>query len=115
MNILCSGYQADYSFLKTALSATDGNLASHLRVLESAGYVDVSKRFLGRRPNTLYAATPAGKKAYEEYSRVMAPMLERGKPIPPADDPPADDSPPGAPPPGGFPTPDSRPDPAPGR
>lgn len=83
MNILCSGYQADHNFLKTALGATDGNLASHLRVLENVGYVEVSKRFLGRRPNTLYAATPAGKKAFEEYSRVISRMLEKGTPIPP--------------------------------
>jgi DNA-binding transcriptional ArsR family regulator len=92
MNILCSGYQADHSFLKAALGATDGNLASHLRALESAGYVQVTKRFLGRKPNTLYAATPAGRKAYGEYSRVIARMLERGKqPTPSASDPLSED------------------------
>lgn len=90
MGILCSdsGYRADYTFLKTALGATDGNLASHLRVLEEAGYVRAKKQFIGRRPNTMYAATANGKRAYEAYRHVMLELLQpwTGKAMPKADD-----------------------------
>lgn len=75
MGLLCQGYQADFSFLKEALGATDGNLASHLRVLEEAGYLKATKRFVGRKPNTMYAATADGKSAYATYRRAMLDLL----------------------------------------
>ncbi len=75
MGILGEGYQADFVFLKHTLALTDGNLASHLRTLENAGYLEVKKQFLGRKTNTLYAATKAGKEAYAEYRKVMLGLL----------------------------------------
>lgn len=75
MGILGEGYQADYTFLKNTLALTDGNLASHLRTLEDAGYIEVKKQFLGRKTNTMYAATKAGKQAYAEYREVMLSLL----------------------------------------
>jgi DNA-binding MarR family transcriptional regulator len=77
MAILCAGSQGDFTFLKEALGATDGNLAAHLRTLEEAGYVEAVKRFVDRRPNTLYKATPAGKEAFLAYGRTMSRILPR--------------------------------------
>jgi DNA-binding transcriptional ArsR family regulator len=69
--ILCAGHEADYRFLKASLSVTDGNLSSHLRVLENAGYVQVVKRFVGRRPNSLYSVTSNGAQAFQNYRRIL--------------------------------------------
>jgi len=75
MAILCAGFQGDFTFLKEALAATDGNLAAHLRTLEEAGYVQAVKRFVDRRPNTLYKATEAGRQAFLAYGRMMSRVL----------------------------------------
>jgi len=53
------GY-ADFRQLKTALNASDGNLASHLRALEQDEYVRVEKEIVDRRPRTTYVLTKKG-------------------------------------------------------
>lgn len=57
----------DFNSLKDLLEVTDGNLASHMKSLEKEQYVTVQKRFVGRKPNTNFRATPAGKKAFEKH------------------------------------------------
>ncbi len=62
--VLAEADQADFGFLKDALSLTDGNLSRHVQVLEEAGFVDVRKTFEGRRPRTWISATKAGRAAF---------------------------------------------------
>jgi DNA-binding transcriptional ArsR family regulator len=56
-----------FTELKSALSATDGNLGGHVRKLEDAGYVSCDKRFQGRTPRTDYKLTASGRRALEKY------------------------------------------------
>lgn len=63
-------------FLKTSLNLSDGNLASHLRTLEEAGYIQVTKQFIGRRPNTMYKATDRSRAAYESYRKTILGLLK---------------------------------------
>jgi DNA-binding MarR family transcriptional regulator len=67
MAVLASVERAEFTFLRDQVNATDGNLGSHLRRLEEAGYIAVSKRFLERKPVTDYALTPAGREAFRAY------------------------------------------------
>ena len=62
--VLAEADQADFGFLKDALSLTDGNLSRHVQVLEEAGFVQVRKTFVGRRPRTWISATKAGRAAF---------------------------------------------------
>ncbi len=55
---------AIFGELKEKVEATDGNLSTHLRKLEEAGYVRQEKRFVGRRPQTRVFMTDAGRKAW---------------------------------------------------
>jgi DNA-binding MarR family transcriptional regulator len=55
---------AIFGELKDKVGATDGNLSTHLRKLEDAGYVKQEKRFVGRRPQTRIFLTDAGRKAW---------------------------------------------------
>ena len=57
----------DFNSLKDLLEVTDGNLASHIKSLEKEQYVTVQKQFIGRKPNTNFKATAAGKKAFEKH------------------------------------------------
>ena len=55
---------AIFGELKEKVGATDGNLSTHLRKLEDAGYVRQEKRFVGRRPQTRVFLTDNGRKAW---------------------------------------------------
>ena len=57
----------DFNSLKNLLEVTDGNLASHMKSLEKEQYITVQKQFIGRKPNTNFKATAAGKKAFEKH------------------------------------------------
>jgi DNA-binding MarR family transcriptional regulator len=61
---LRAGEQMDFSWLRDLLEVTDGNLGAHLLKLENAGYINVEKTFVGRRPKTFLSATDAGRAAF---------------------------------------------------
>jgi len=78
MAYLADAEVADFNALKAALQATQGNLSIHLRKLEEAGYVQIEKSFLARKPLTRARITPAGRKAFAQYLEAMAKLIERG-------------------------------------
>ena len=56
-----------YSFIQTNLGLTGGNLTTHLRKLEDAGYLQIEKEFHNQKPRTWIRATPTGHKAFADY------------------------------------------------
>ncbi|UCC21257.1 MAG: transcriptional regulator [Promethearchaeota archaeon] len=66
---------ADFVFLRNQTGLTDGNLSSHLSKLESAGYVDIQKRFKGKKPQTMLKLSNIGREAFEVYRRKMEQVL----------------------------------------
>jgi DNA-binding transcriptional ArsR family regulator len=69
--VLSGVASADFDFLRTALSLTDGNVSWHMGKLEKAGYVGVTKSFHGKTPHTEYALTCDGRQALETYWRAL--------------------------------------------
>ncbi len=69
---------ADFVFLSRQTGLTGGNLSSHMSKLEEAGYVDVRKSFVGKRPQTVLRLTARGRAAFESYRRTMSAVLEPG-------------------------------------
>lgn len=67
MSTLLALGEADFKLLKEALSLSDGNLSTHLAVLEERGYVAVRKEFVRRKPHTTYSPTEAGRDAFGRY------------------------------------------------
>ncbi len=59
--------EADFLYLLRTTGLTKGNLSAHLAKLEASGYVEVRKRFLGKKPNTVCRLTPKGRQAFERY------------------------------------------------
>ena len=66
---------ADFLYLMNQTGLTFGNLSSHMTRLEEAGYIEVEKSFVDKRPNTRLSLTDAGRKAFEEYRRNMRGLL----------------------------------------
>ncbi|HID34496.1 MAG TPA: transcriptional regulator [Anaerolineae bacterium] len=63
--------QMEFVALRKMLELTDGNLSVHLRKLEQEGYVRVEKVFVGRKPRTFIAATPEGRKAFDDHVQAL--------------------------------------------
>ncbi|MEH6699485.1 MAG: transcriptional regulator [Brevundimonas sp.] len=75
MAYLSSAGMADFSDLKTRLKTTDGNLSVHLRKLEEAGFVEITKRFVGRKPLTEAQLTDAGRTAFMAYLDTLSALI----------------------------------------
>ena len=75
ITLLSSVEQAEFTWLRTKTQATDGNLGAQLLKLEEAGYVAVKKRFVLRKPQTVYRITGTGRQALAEYVRALKELL----------------------------------------
>lgn len=63
---------ADFTYLMRQTGLTWGNLSSHMSKLEEVGYIEVTKEFIGKRPNTMLKLTDQGREAFQTYrSQIM--------------------------------------------
>ena len=79
MSMLMVNDQMEFTRLKELLQVTDGNLASHLSALEKEGYLAVIKQFVNKKPNTSYAVTASGKKAFNDHLNALEKILKGRK------------------------------------
>jgi DNA-binding MarR family transcriptional regulator len=77
MSVLMVNESADFNTLKELLGVTDGNLASHAKALENEEYIMIEKQFIGKKPNTKYIATKAGKKAFSEHIEALEKLITK--------------------------------------
>lgn len=75
MAYLAGVESAEFGELKARLQTTDGNLSVHLRKLEEAGFVVVSKSFHGRKPLTRASMTTTGRDAFLAYLDAMSALV----------------------------------------
>ena len=68
---------ADFLFLQHQTQMTPGNLSSHLSKLEDAGYVEITKEYVDRKPHTALALTKKGRGAFKEYSKEIKRIAEK--------------------------------------
>ncbi len=76
MAYLAASSPAIFGELKDKVGATDGNLSTHLRKLEEAGYVRQEKRFVGKRPQTRVFITDAGRSAWKAWIDQMRGLMD---------------------------------------
>jgi len=75
LSLLAGVDEAELTWLRAKTGSTDGNLGAQLQKLEEAGYVKVKKRFVQRKPQTLYRMTESGRAALAEYVRALKQLL----------------------------------------
>ena len=78
LSLLSSVEQAEFTWLRTKTQATDGNLGAQLLKLEEAGYIAVKKKFVLRKPQTVYRITGTGRQALAEYVQALKQLLGPG-------------------------------------
>lgn len=75
MSMLMTYEKCDFTFLKKRLEITDGNLGSHLQKLEEAKYIEITKKFVNKKPKTIITVTDIGTHAYKEYIKTLESIL----------------------------------------
>ena len=75
LSLLIGVEEAEFTWLRAKTEATDGNLGAQLLKLEQAGYVAVEKKFVLRKPQTLYRITEAGREALTKYVQSLRQLL----------------------------------------
>lgn len=76
MSLLISVESADFVYIKEQTGATAGNLSVQLDKLSTAGYIDVTKRFEGKKPKTTCKVTQVGVDAFERYVKSIQQYLK---------------------------------------
>ncbi len=81
MTLLATRIEWAFQDLKNSLQMSDGNLITHLRALHKSGYVSMEKDTgtARGRPQTHYALTDSGRKAFEDYLKVLEQIVDLGK------------------------------------
>jgi DNA-binding PadR family transcriptional regulator len=75
LSLLSGVDEAEFTWLRGKTGATDGNLGAQLLKLEEAGYLAVEKKFVQRKPQSLYRMTDAGRAALTEYIQALKQLL----------------------------------------
>ncbi|GAB4381811.1 MAG: transcriptional regulator [Salibacteraceae bacterium] len=76
MSTLVVNDWVDFNSLKSLLGVTDGNLASHITALEKKGFLEVRKRFIGKKTNTSFKVTEKGREAFEAHIQALEQLLK---------------------------------------
>ena len=77
MSMLAASPELSFTELRDALSMTDGNVTTHIRTLQEAGYVSVAKSYQNNRPLTTVSLTTAGRKAFSDYVDLLEKIVQQ--------------------------------------
>jgi DNA-binding MarR family transcriptional regulator len=77
MSMLAATPELSFIELRDTLAMTDGNLNTHIRTLQEAGYIAVSKSYEKNRPLTTCSLTTAGRKAFAGYIDLLEQILQQ--------------------------------------
>ena len=79
MSLLAATPELSFTEMKQTLGMTDGNLSVHLRTLQEAGYIAISKTFQDRKPLTTCSLTTAGRKAFASYIDLLEQIVRQSR------------------------------------
>ena len=79
MSLLAASAELAFTEMRDLLRMTDGNLSVHIRTLQEAGYVAVTKSVANRRPLTTCSLTPAGRSAFTTYLGLLEQIVRQTK------------------------------------
>ena len=80
LGILAVAQQArrvEFTYLRTTLDLTAGNLSQHLTVLDNAGLIAIEKGYEGKRARTWIELTKAGKRALQDEIATLKAVIRQ--------------------------------------
>jgi DNA-binding PadR family transcriptional regulator len=75
VSLLAGVEEAEFTCLRAKTGSTDGNLGAQPLKLEEARYLAVEKKFVSRKPQTIYRITDTGRQALTEYVQALKQLL----------------------------------------
>ena len=81
MSLLAASPELSFTDIRDALAMTDGNVITHIRTLQEAGYVAIAKSYQNNRPLTTCSLTPGGRKAFAAYINVLDQIVRQSRSI----------------------------------
>ena len=79
VSLLAAAQWADFKYIRDELGLSDSALSKQLSILESAGYVQIRKRFVGKFPRTSASLSPAGRQAFEQHVAALQQIVARSQ------------------------------------
>ena len=80
MSLLAASPELSFTELRDTLQMTDGNIVTHIRTLQEAGFVAVTKQFRASRPLTTCQLTSAGRSAFAEHIARLEQIVRQNRP-----------------------------------
>ena len=81
MSMLAASPELAFTEMRDLLNMTDGNLTTHIRTLQEAGYVAIAKSYQNNRPLTTCSLTATGRKAFAIYIDLLDQIVRQTKPV----------------------------------
>ncbi len=79
MSLLAATPELSFTELRDTLKMTDGNLSMHIKTLQEAGFISVTKTYQNQRPLTTCAITSAGRRAFANYIDLLEQIVRQSK------------------------------------
>ncbi|HZG92968.1 MAG TPA: transcriptional regulator, partial [Pseudonocardia sp.] len=80
---LSAATEAEFGFVRDTVQVTDSTLSKQVAVLEQAGFVQVKKGYVGKRPRTWLRITPAGRSAFSDHLETLRQIAGHAAGTPP--------------------------------
>jgi DNA-binding transcriptional ArsR family regulator len=77
VSLLAASEWADFKFIRDSVGLSDSALSKQLTTLEEAGYVQIRKGFVGKRPRTSARLTTVGRAAFEQHVAALQEIVSR--------------------------------------
>ncbi|WP_433795771.1 winged helix-turn-helix domain-containing protein [Actinoplanes sp. CA-252034] len=77
VSLLAATDWADFKFLRDSLEMSDSALSKQLTTLEAAGYVEIRKSFIAKRPRTSVRLTVPGHAAFAGHVAALQEIVAR--------------------------------------
>jgi len=79
MSLLAAAPEMSFTELRDTLQLTDGNLTTHIKKLQQAGYLAVTKTVSRKRPLTTVSLTREGRRAFEDYLALLEKIVAESR------------------------------------
>ncbi len=79
VSLLAAAQWADFKYIRDELGLSGSALSKQLSTLESVGYVQIRKRFVGKFPRTSASLSEAGRQAFEQHVAALQQIIARSQ------------------------------------
>ena len=77
VSLLAATEWADFRFLRESAGLSDSALSKQLTTLQDAGYIEIRKGFVGKRPRTWARLTGVGRAAFDQHVAALQEIVAK--------------------------------------